>query len=86
MLLQYHLDATKTNQREAIIFAQEDGSAFAIHLEYCLMTVSDHVDVRRTVVIGVDHDTPPGKTENGWHSDYNPIGWVYARNPCYSLL
>ncbi len=57
VLLQNHLDVTQTNESETIVFAQSNRPAFAVHREYCLTAISYHVDVRRAMVIGVNHDT-----------------------------
>jgi len=57
MLVQNHLDGTETNQSETVIFAQDDGSTWAVHLEHRLTAISDHVNVRRAMVIGVNRDT-----------------------------
>ncbi|KKX30469.1 hypothetical protein YH62_13155 [Rhizobium sp. LC145] len=56
------LDATKIRKLEAIAFPQLRRSVRAIQEEYRFSTGAFYVNMRRTMIVWIDHDPQAGKT------------------------
>ena len=68
-------DAAELRLREAVILPQLRWPTGATQLEDGSVALTDHVHMRRAVIVRVDHDAQGAELVNGGHAD-NLIGWV----------
>jgi hypothetical protein len=65
--------------RESIVFPKFCGTRRTVQVEHRFAALSDHMDMRRTMIIQVNHRPQPLKPENCRHKSilaYIPTAWV----------
>ena len=59
---QRRLNATQISLRKTVVLPQGWRPFGAVQVEHCLAAISDDVDVRRAVIVGIDHHTKPANS------------------------
>ena len=68
---------------EAKVIPKTDRTLRVVQFKDGLVPISDHVNMRRSVVVGIDDDTQARKPQDGGHSTniaYNPKAWVICKS------
>lgn len=64
--------------REAIGLSQHRWPLGTLKIEHRFASSPDDVNMRRPMITGIDHESQPGESQDGWHrlATINPNDWV----------
>jgi hypothetical protein len=68
MRAQHRFDPGDFPYWETVVLAQLHGSRPAVQLERRFTAAPDHMNVGRTMIVGINHSPQSLKRENCWHS------------------
>jgi hypothetical protein len=68
MLCETCRDLCQFTPAEPIVLAKFNRSLRTVQIENCLMPAPDYVDMRRTVIIRIDHHAQPAKPQGRRHN------------------
>jgi len=73
VLHQFALEALDLTSRSAIILPKVDRTVWTVQMENCFALTTDHVNVGRSMIVGIDYNPKSMKPKNGRHEVHDSI-------------